>query len=75
MFLNLQDFGEVLFLKLLRINPEVTLDHLYIDNATMTVKLCRPTTFDVIVTGNIFGDIFLMKSSQLTGSIGMSPIC
>lgn len=52
--------------------PEVTLDHLYIDNATMQL-IMRPTTFDVIVTGNIFGDILSDEASQLTGSIGMLP--
>ena len=50
--------------------PEVTLDHLYIDNATMQL-IMRPTTFDVIVTGNIFGDILSDEASQLTGSLGM----
>ena len=51
--------------------PEVTLDHLYIDNATMQL-IMRPTTFDVIVTGNIFGDILSDEASQLTGSIDVS---
>ena len=50
--------------------PEVTLDHLYIDNATMQL-IMRPTTFDVIVTGNIFGDILSDEASMVTGSIGM----
>ena len=50
--------------------PEVTLDHLYIDNATMQL-IMRPTTFDVIVTGNIFGDILSDEASEITGSIGM----
>ena len=35
--------------------------------------IMRPTTFDVIVTGNIFGDILSDEASQLTGSIGMLP--
>ncbi len=50
--------------------PEVTLSHMYVDNAAM--QLIRdPKQFDVIVTGNIFGDILSDEASQLTGSIGM----
>ncbi len=52
--------------------PDVELDHLYVDNASMQL-IMRPTTFDVIVTGNIFGDILSDEASQLTGSIGMLP--
>lgn len=52
--------------------PEVELDHLYIDNATMQI-ITRPSTFDVIVTSNIFGDILSDEASQITGSIGMLP--
>lgn len=52
--------------------PEVELDHLYIDNATMQL-ITRPSTFDVIVTSNIFGDILSDEASQITGSIGMLP--
>ena len=52
--------------------PDVELDHLYVDNATMQL-IMRPTTFDVIVTGNIFGDILSDEASQMTGSIGMLP--
>ena len=52
--------------------PDVTLDHLYIDNATM--QLIRdPGFFDVIVTSNMFGDIISDEASQITGSIGMLP--
>ena len=52
--------------------PEVTLDHLYVDNASM--QLVRaPRQFDVIVTSNIFGDILSDEASQITGSIGMLP--
>lgn len=51
---------------------DVTLDHLYIDNAAM--QLVRaPKQFDVIVTGNIFGDILSDTAAMLTGSIGMLP--
>jgi len=50
--------------------PDVELTHLYVDNAAM--QLVRdPRQFDVIVTGNIFGDILSDEASQLTGSIGM----
>ena len=50
--------------------PEVELSHMYVDNAAM--QLIRdPKQFDVIVTGNIFGDILSDEASQLTGSIGM----
>ncbi len=50
--------------------PDVALSHMYVDNAAM--QLIRdPKQFDVIVTGNIFGDILSDESSQLTGSIGM----
>ena len=52
--------------------PEVTLDHLYVDNAAMQlVRNLRQ--FDVIVTSNIFGDILSDEASQITGSIGMLP--
>jgi 3-isopropylmalate dehydrogenase len=52
--------------------PEVTLTHMYVDNAAM--QLVRaPRHFDVIVTGNMFGDILSDEASMLTGSIGMLP--
>ena len=52
--------------------PEVALTHMYVDNAAM--QLVRaPKQFDVMVTGNIFGDILSDCASQLTGSIGMLP--
>lgn len=52
--------------------PEVELNHLYIDNATM--QLVRdPRQFDVIVTSNMFGDILSDEASMITGSIGMLP--
>lgn len=51
---------------------DVELDHLYVDNASMQL-IMRPSTFDVIVTGNIFGDILSDEASQMTGSIGMLP--
>jgi len=52
--------------------PEVSLDHMYVDNAAM--QLIRdPGHFDVIVTSNMFGDILSDEASQITGSIGMLP--
>jgi len=52
--------------------PDVELSHMYVDNAAM--QLVRaPKAFDVIVTGNIFGDILSDEASMLTGSIGMLP--
>ena len=52
--------------------PDVELSHLYVDNAAM--QLVRaPKQFDVIVTGNLFGDILSDIAAQLTGSIGMLP--
>ena len=52
--------------------PEVELSHMYVDNAAMQL-VRRPKQFDVIVTGNIFGDILSDEASMLTGSIGMLP--
>jgi 3-isopropylmalate dehydrogenase len=52
--------------------PDVNLSHMYVDNAAM--QLVRaPKQFDVIVTGNMFGDILSDEASMLTGSIGMLP--
>ncbi|MHB1285167.1 MAG: 3-isopropylmalate dehydrogenase [Leptospirales bacterium] len=50
--------------------PEVTLEHMYVDNAAMQL-VRNPKQFDVIVTGNLFGDILSDEAAQLTGSIGM----
>jgi len=52
--------------------PEVTLKHLYIDNAAMQL-VSNPRQFDVILTGNLFGDILSDEASMITGSIGMLP--
>jgi len=52
--------------------PDVALSHMYVDNCAM--QLVRsPKQFDVIVTGNLFGDILSDEASMLTGSIGMLP--
>ncbi|WP_118184376.1 3-isopropylmalate dehydrogenase [Paraburkholderia phosphatilytica] len=52
--------------------PDVELEHLYVDAAAMSL-LHSPRRFDVIVTGNLFGDILSDEASMLTGSIGMLP--
>ncbi|WP_130537068.1 3-isopropylmalate dehydrogenase [Thiomicrorhabdus indica] len=50
--------------------PEVEVNHMYVDNAAMQLVL-NPKQFDVMVTGNMFGDILSDEASMLTGSIGM----
>ncbi len=52
--------------------PDVTLDHMYVDNAAMQL-VKKPKFFDVVVTGNMFGDILSDEAAMLTGSIGMLP--
>ncbi len=52
--------------------PEVELSHMYVDNAAMQL-VRNPRQFDVIVTGNLFGDILSDLAAMLTGSIGMLP--
>ena len=52
--------------------PEVTLENMYVDNCAMQLAL-HPTRFDVIVTGNLFGDILSDEAAVLGGSIGMMP--
>ena len=52
--------------------PDVQLNHMYVDNAAMQL-VKEPKAFDVIVTGNMFGDILSDEASMLTGSIGMLP--
>ena len=52
--------------------PDVSLSHMYVDNAAMQL-VRNPKQFDVIVTGNMFGDILSDLASMLTGSIGMLP--
>jgi 3-isopropylmalate dehydrogenase len=52
--------------------PEVALDHMYVDNAAMQL-VKAPKKFDVVVTGNMFGDILSDAAAMLTGSIGMLP--
>lgn len=52
--------------------PEVSLSHMYIDNCAMQL-VKNPKQFDVILTGNVFGDILSDEAAMLTGSIGMLP--
>ncbi len=52
--------------------PDVTLEHLYVDNAAMQL-IRRPADFDVMLAGNMFGDIISDEAAQLTGSLGMLP--
>jgi 3-isopropylmalate dehydrogenase len=52
--------------------PDVELQHMYVDNAAMQL-IKAPKSFDVIVTGNMFGDILSDEAAMLTGSIGMLP--
>ena len=52
--------------------PDVALSHMYVDNAAMQL-VRNPKQFDVIVTGNLFGDILSDEASMLAGSIGMLP--
>ena len=52
--------------------PQIELTHMYVDNAAMQL-IRNPKQFDVMVTGNLFGDILSDEASMLTGSIGMLP--
>jgi 3-isopropylmalate dehydrogenase len=52
--------------------PDIALDHMYVDNAAMQL-VKEPKKFDVVVTGNMFGDILSDEAAMLTGSIGMLP--
>src|SRR5262249_57184665 len=53
-------------------HPDVELSHMYVDNCAMQL-VKNPKQFDVIVTGNMFGDILSDEASMLTGSIGLLP--
>ncbi len=52
--------------------PDVALSHMYVDNCAMQL-IANPRQFDVILTGNIFGDILSDEASMLSGSIGLLP--
>lgn len=55
-----------------KVPEDIELNHLYVDNASMQLIL-DPAQFDVIVTGNMFGDILSDEASQISGSIGLLP--
>ncbi|MGN6578712.1 MAG: 3-isopropylmalate dehydrogenase [Bordetella sp.] len=70
--LETSQFWRDIVIDVARDYPDVELSHMYVDNAAM--QLVRaPKNFDVIVTGNIFGDILSDEAAMLTGSIGMLP--
>ncbi|MBK9796443.1 MAG: 3-isopropylmalate dehydrogenase [Holophagaceae bacterium] len=68
--LETTEFWKEIVIDVAREFPEVQLSHMYVDNAAMQL-IRNPKQFDVIVTGNIFGDILSDEASMLTGSIGM----
>ncbi|MCL6262480.1 3-isopropylmalate dehydrogenase [Craterilacuibacter sp. RT1T] len=70
--LETTEFWKEIMIDVAREYPEVELTHMYVDNAAMQL-VRRPKQFDVMVTGNIFGDILSDEASMLTGSIGMLP--
>jgi 3-isopropylmalate dehydrogenase len=70
--LECTEFWREIMIDLSKEYPDVTLSHMYVDNAAM--QLVRaPKQFDVIVTSNLFGDVLSDCASMLTGSIGMLP--
>jgi len=70
--LETSQFWREIVIDVARAYPDVELSHMYVDNAAM--QLVRmPKAFDVIVTGNLFGDILSDAAAMLTGSIGMLP--
>lgn len=70
--LETSQFWRDIMIDVARSYPDVELSHMYVDNAAM--QLVRaPKAFDVIVTGNLFGDILSDEAAMLTGSIGMLP--
>lgn len=70
--LETTEFWKEIMIEVGREYPQVTLSHMYVDNAAMQL-VRHPKQFDVMVTGNIFGDILSDEASMLTGSIGMLP--
>ena len=68
--LETTEFWKEIIIDVAKEYPEVQLTHMYVDNAAMQL-IRNPKQFDVIVTGNIFGDILSDEASMLTGSIGM----
>ena len=70
--LETTEFWKQIFTEVADQYPDVELTHMYVDNAAMQL-VKAPKQFDVIATGNIFGDILSDQASMLTGSIGMLP--
>ncbi|MBV8658854.1 MAG: 3-isopropylmalate dehydrogenase [Burkholderiales bacterium] len=70
--LECTEFWKEIVTEMAKDYPDVALSHMYVDNAAMQL-VRNPKQFDVIVTGNIFGDILSDEASMLTGSIGMLP--
>lgn len=70
--LEVSRFWRAIVIEVSKEYPDVELNHLYVDNASMQLVI-NPEQFDVIVTGNMFGDILSDEASMLTGSIGMLP--
>lgn len=68
--LETSELWKEIMLEISKDYPDVELSHMYVDNASMQL-VRNPKQFDVIVTGNIFGDILSDEASMLTGSIGM----
>jgi len=68
--LEATEFWKEIVIEVAKEYPDVQLSHMYVDNAAMQL-VRNPKQFDVIVTGNIFGDILSDEASMLTGSIGM----
>jgi len=70
--LEVSQFWREIVIEISKEYPEVELTHMYVDNAAMQL-IREPKQFDVILTGNIFGDILSDASSMLSGSIGLLP--
>lgn len=70
--LEVSQFWRKVVLEVAERYPDVTLDHLYVDNCAMQL-VRNPRQFDVILTENMFGDILSDEASMLTGSLGMLP--
>jgi 3-isopropylmalate dehydrogenase len=68
--LETSQFWRDLVIEVARDYPDVELSHMYVDNAAMQL-VRNPRQFDIIVTGNLFGDILSDEAAMLTGSIGI----
>jgi len=70
--LEVSQFWREIVIEVAKEYPEVELTHMYVDNAAMQL-IREPKQFDVVLTGNIFGDILSDAASMLSGSIGLLP--